>query len=152
VVLTLKAAMLEDLRKFRWLESPEEQALAHAEELLEDLRRYRESKVQNQSPKSEDSIQHSVPVFSLTAQNRPHLSIRNTSPASPDLGPQNARVPLHPRYARNAAGRSGIRMRVSGLPGSALTQGRDLLLRNVTGTPPAIGDLSAKGQPAIFGF
>ena len=37
VVLTLKAAGVEDLRKFRWLEPPEEQALAHAEELLTDL-------------------------------------------------------------------------------------------------------------------
>ncbi len=37
VVLTLKAAGVEDLRKFRWLDPPEEQALAHAEELLADL-------------------------------------------------------------------------------------------------------------------
>ena len=37
VVLTLKAAGVEDLRAFRWLEPPEEQALAHAEELLTDL-------------------------------------------------------------------------------------------------------------------
>src|SRR5919108_2092087 len=37
VVLTLKAAGVEDLRKFRWLEPPEEQSLAHAEELLTDL-------------------------------------------------------------------------------------------------------------------
>src|SRR5436190_13726663 len=36
VVLTLKAAGVENLRKFHWLEAPEEQALAHAEELLED--------------------------------------------------------------------------------------------------------------------
>src|SRR6185312_9009635 len=37
VVLTLKAAGVEDLRRFRWLESPDEQSLAHAEELLTDL-------------------------------------------------------------------------------------------------------------------
>src|SRR5438876_10890006 len=37
VVLTLKAAGIEDLRKFRWLEPPEERSLAHAEELLTDL-------------------------------------------------------------------------------------------------------------------
>src|SRR5664279_177343 len=37
VVLTLKAAGVEDLRAFRWLEPPEEQSLAHAEELLTDL-------------------------------------------------------------------------------------------------------------------
>ena len=37
VVLTLKAAGVEDLRKFRWLEKPDEISLTHAEELLEDL-------------------------------------------------------------------------------------------------------------------
>lgn len=37
VVLTLKAAGVDDLRKFRWLEKPDEIALTHAEELLEDL-------------------------------------------------------------------------------------------------------------------
>ena len=37
VVLTLKAAGVEDLRQFRWLESPGEAALSHAEELLLDL-------------------------------------------------------------------------------------------------------------------
>lgn len=37
VVLTLKAAGVEDLRQFRWLEKPSEISLAHAEELLMDL-------------------------------------------------------------------------------------------------------------------
>jgi ATP-dependent helicase HrpB len=37
VVLTLKAAGVSDLRQFRWLESPGEAALSHAEELLLDL-------------------------------------------------------------------------------------------------------------------
>jgi ATP-dependent helicase HrpB len=37
VVLTLKAAGVADLRTFRWLESPGEAALSHAEELLLDL-------------------------------------------------------------------------------------------------------------------
>jgi ATP-dependent helicase HrpB len=37
IVLTLKAADVDDLRKFRWLEKPDEISLAHAEELLEDL-------------------------------------------------------------------------------------------------------------------
>src|SRR3989442_7423032 len=37
VILTLKAAGVEDLRKFRWLEAPGETALNHAEELLRDL-------------------------------------------------------------------------------------------------------------------
>ena len=37
VVLTLKAAGVEDLRHFRWLEAPSELSLHHAEELLADL-------------------------------------------------------------------------------------------------------------------
>jgi ATP-dependent RNA helicase HrpB len=37
VVLTLKAAGVEDLRQFRWLEKPDEISLHHAEELLTDL-------------------------------------------------------------------------------------------------------------------
>src|SRR5580693_7199935 len=37
VVLTLKAAGVENLRAFRWLEKPDEIALTHAEELLHDL-------------------------------------------------------------------------------------------------------------------
>lgn len=37
VVLTLKAAGVEDLRQFRWLEKPDEISLTHAEELIADL-------------------------------------------------------------------------------------------------------------------
>jgi ATP-dependent helicase HrpB len=37
VVLTLKASGVEDLRKFRWLEAPNEAALRQAEDLLLDL-------------------------------------------------------------------------------------------------------------------
>lgn len=37
VILTLKAASVDDLRAFRWLEAPDEKSLAHSEELLTDL-------------------------------------------------------------------------------------------------------------------
>jgi ATP-dependent helicase HrpB len=37
VVLTLKAAGVADLRRFRWIEAPVEAALLHAEQLLADL-------------------------------------------------------------------------------------------------------------------
>ena len=37
VVLALKAAGVDDLRKFHWLEKPDEISLTHAEELLADL-------------------------------------------------------------------------------------------------------------------
>jgi len=39
VVLTLKAAGVHDLRKFRWLRKPDEISLTHAEELITDLGR-----------------------------------------------------------------------------------------------------------------
>ena len=37
VVLSLKAAGINDIKAFRWLEPPEERALVHAEQLLTDL-------------------------------------------------------------------------------------------------------------------
>src|SRR5204862_1662158 len=37
VVLTLKASGVDDVTSFRWLEAPEPQALARAEQLLVDL-------------------------------------------------------------------------------------------------------------------
>ncbi len=45
VVLTLKAAGVEDLRKFRWLEKPDEISLTHAEELLADLGAIHDAKI-----------------------------------------------------------------------------------------------------------
>ena len=73
VVLTLKAAGVEDLRSFRWLERPEEQALAHAEELLTDLGALK-------------PINHQ-----LSAAHRLSLTA---------LGRKMLACPLHPRYAR----------------------------------------------------
>ena len=99
VVLTLKAAGIEDLRKFRWLERPEEQALAHAEELLTDL-----------------GALHS----------RPDRALEIT-----DIGRKMLAFPLHPRYSRMllAAQEYGCVHQACVI--SALTQGRDLLLRNI---------------------
>lgn len=45
VVLTLKAAGVDDLRTFRWLEKPDEISLTHAEELLEDLGAIQDGKI-----------------------------------------------------------------------------------------------------------
>jgi ATP-dependent helicase HrpB len=94
VVLTLKAAGVEDLRKFRWLESPDEQSLAHAEELLHDLGALDKNN-------------------SITPVGRKMLAF-----------------PLHPRYARMllAAQEHGCVYQAALV--AALTQGRDLLLRN----------------------
>ena len=96
VVLTLKAADVADLRKFRWLDPPDETSLSHAEELLADLGALK-------------------------------------SDAITDLGRRMLAFPVHPRYARMllAAQQAGC-VRDAALV-AALTQGRDLLLRNVDG-------------------
>jgi ATP-dependent helicase HrpB len=94
VVLTLKSAGVDDLRKFRWLEKPDEISLTHAEELLTDL----------------GAIGHDGKIT--------------------DIGRKMLAFPLHPRYARMllAAQEYGC-VHQAGLV-AALTQGRDLLIRN----------------------
>jgi len=93
VVLTLKAAGVEDLRKFRWLEKPDEISLTHAEELLADL----------------GAIHHGK----ITAIGRKMLAF-----------------PLHPRYARMLLAAQEYNCVYQACLVAALTQGRDLLLRN----------------------
>jgi ATP-dependent helicase HrpB len=95
VVLTLKAAGVDDLRKFRWLENPDEISLTHAEELLHDLGALdREN--------------------SITATGRKMLAF-----------------PLHPRYSRMLLAAQEYNCVYQAALVAALTQGRDLLLRNV---------------------
>ncbi|HWX21375.1 MAG TPA: ATP-dependent helicase HrpB [Candidatus Binatia bacterium] len=98
VVLTLKAAGVEDLRKFRWLEAPEEQSLAHAEELLKDLG-----------------------------------AVKNTGTSSSisSIGEKMLAFPLHPRYSRMLLAAQDYGCVYQACLVAALTQGRDLLLRNV---------------------
>ena len=103
VVLTLKAAGVQDLRAFRWLEPPEEQALAHAEELLTDLGAL-------ESPS--DSRQSSNQLVLTT------------------LGRKMLAFPLHPRYARLLLAAQDHACAWQACLLAALTQGRDLLLRN----------------------
>ena len=106
VVLTLKAAGVENLRKFRWLEPPDEQSLAHAEELLTDL-------------------------GALKARAQAGSETRDDSAAITPVGRKMLAFPLHPRYSRMllAAQDYGCVYQASLV--AALTQGRDLLLRNV---------------------
>jgi ATP-dependent helicase HrpB len=103
VVLTLKAAGVEDLRKFRWLEPPEEQALAHAEELLTDLGAL--------------STEHGT-------RDAQHAAIT-------PIGRKMLAFPLHPRYARMLLAAQDFGCVQQACLVAALTQGRDLLLRNV---------------------
>jgi ATP-dependent helicase HrpB len=103
VVLTLKAAGVSDLRKFRWLEAPEEKALSHAEELLIDLGAL---KTIEETPGTGSA--------QITAIGRKMLAF-----------------PLHPRYARMLLAAQQYGCVYQACLVAALTQGRDLLLRNV---------------------
>ena len=94
VVLTLKAAGVDDLRKFRWLEKPDEISLTHAEELLADL----------------GAIDHDGKIT--------------------PVGRKMLAFPLHPRYARMLLAAQEYGCVHQACLVAALTQGRDLLLRN----------------------
>ena len=116
VVLTLKASGVADLRKFRWLEPPEEQALVHAEELLTDL-----------------GALHVV-GRPLTPALSPSEGERETSTAATTITPIGRKMlafPLHPRYARMLLAAQDFGCVQQACLVAALTQGRDLLLRNV---------------------
>jgi ATP-dependent helicase HrpB len=93
VVLTLKASGVEDLRKFRWLEKPDEISLTHAEELLTDLGAIHDNKIT-------------------------------------EVGRKMLAFPLHPRYARMLLAAQEYGCVHQACLVAALTQGRDLLLRN----------------------
>jgi ATP-dependent helicase HrpB len=106
VVLTLKAAGVTDLRKFRWLEKPDEISLAHAEELLCDLGAL--------APAPGAPSPNSQLPSSITAIGRKMLAF-----------------PLHPRYSRMLLAAQEYGCVYQAALVAALTQGRDLLLRNV---------------------
>jgi len=129
VVLTLKAAGVEDLRNFRWLEKPDEISLTHAEELLLDL----------------GALKPVAAVCDRREVGRPgegrHVADPNIrdggTPSLPEqlqitpIGRQMLAFPVHPRYTRMllAAQEHGCVHQACLV--AALTQGRDLLLRNV---------------------
>ena len=101
VVLTLKAAGVADLRKFRWLEKPDEVSLAHAEELLSDLGALQPA----------DGGSSALPIT--------------------PIGRKMLAFPLHPRYSRMLLAAQEFGCVHQACLVAALTQGRDLLLRNV---------------------
>lgn len=116
VVLTLKAAGIDDIHRFPWLEKPDPKALERAETLLDDL----------------GAIGAGVPSL------RPELAGDDgPSGGTPaplritDLGRRMLKFPMHPRYARMflAADEFGCVRSVALM--AALTQGRNFLLRNV---------------------
>jgi ATP-dependent helicase HrpB len=126
VVLTLKAAGVEDLRKFRWLEKPDEISLTHAEELLLDLgalqRRTGVAPVSNQFPAQAEQEK----------KNGDRLEACPT--VITEVGRKMLAFPLHPRYARMLLAAREFGCVHQACLVAALTQGRDLLLRNVDKT------------------
>ena len=100
VILTLKAADIANLSKFRWLDPPEQMALTRGEQLLADLGAL--------EPNQE------------TAESR-----------ITDVGRKMLAFPLHPRYSRMLLAAAEYRCVHQACLIAALTQGRDLLLRNV---------------------
>jgi ATP-dependent helicase HrpB len=112
VVLTLKAAGVEDLRTFRWLEKPDEISLTHAEELLLDLGALRDRRRQEaDAPKTET------------------VGLITSAATITEVGRKMLAFPVHPRYSRMllAAQEYGCVHQACLL--AALTQGRELLLR-----------------------
>lgn len=116
VVLTLKAAGIDDIQGFPWLERPEPKSLERAEMLLTDLGALHVGEVP--SPRGEIA--------------GPGEEAQPTSLSTiTDVGRKMLRFPMHPRYARMflAAQDYGCVRSVALM--AALTQGRNFLLRNV---------------------
>lgn len=152
VVLTLKAAGVRDLRRFRWLEPPEEQALAHATELLVDLGALAPAHGSSPPPPPPP------PETATPATATPATATPASAAPAPDvelvitpLGRQMLAFPVHPRYARLllAAQEHGCVYQACLI--AALTQGRDLLLRPVDrDTRKARSDLLGDRAPSDF--
>jgi ATP-dependent helicase HrpB len=123
VVLALKAAGIDDVYDFPWLEKPEPKSLQRAEELLEDL----------------GAIGRGTgvpPVTTTPVAGRGEAGPGSAPPATTtalqitEIGRKMLRFPMHPRYARMflAAHDRGCVRPVAMM--AALTQGRNFLLRN----------------------
>ena len=135
VVLTLKAAGVEDLRKFRWLDAPDEKSLAHAEELLSDLGALKvgsaaapAAAVVATTTATEDALQPDAPDEALaTAREGACAPQTQITP----IGRKMLAFPLHPRYSRMLLAAQDYGCVFQAALVAALTQGRDLLLRNM---------------------
>jgi ATP-dependent helicase HrpB len=130
VVLTLKAAGVEDLRKFRWLEKPDEISLTHAEELLEDLGALKvvgeASRLSNERTSRPSSSDQGRDARSLDRRDACPTTISAITP----IGRKMLAFPLHPRYARMLLAAQDYGCVHQACLVAALTQGRDLLIRN----------------------
>jgi ATP-dependent helicase HrpB len=159
VVLTLKAAGIQDLRGFRWLEPPEEQALRHAEELLIDLKALESPpstghgpqpevgspKSNVRSPKSEAGSPPAEVGSPKSGGQGPNSRGENGASEGntgerrtgeegaggiTEIGRKMLAFPVHPRYARMLLAAQDYGCVYQACLVAALTQGRDLLVRN----------------------
>ena len=159
VILTLKAAGVEDLRNFRWLEPPSEIALHHAEELLLDLGALKREPTDGSSlsasegeragvrgpSESPNRGRDALPRVQADPQVGPTKSMAERSPESApvqapsgssalhttitELGRRMLAFPVHPRYSRMLLAAQEYGCVYQACLVAALTQGRDLLLR-----------------------
>jgi ATP-dependent helicase HrpB len=139
VVLTLKAAGVEDLRAFRWLEKPDEISLTHAEELLTDLGALGSTRVPRvesgvapgssntpTAPAAHDSKINDQRSFRRDAENRTRDACATHIT---EIGRKMLAFPTHPRYSRMLLAAQEYGCVHQACLVAALTQGRDLLLR-----------------------
>ncbi len=141
VVLTLKAAGVEDLRKFRWLEKPDEISLTHAEELLLDLGALRMESASGPLAESvgpPDSRETKIESGENSVGRHFRRAAENGTPAASapqtqitPIGRKMLSFPVHPRYSRMLLAAQEYGCVHQACLVAALTQGRDLLLRNV---------------------
>ena len=133
VVLTLKAAGVEDLRKFRWLERPDEISLTHAEELLLDLGALKTGSATVSVATDRRLADQKTGVGSNVQRDAEHSGRDARAPLLQitTIGRKLLAFPLHPRYSRMLLAAQEYGCVHQACLVAALTQGRDLLLRNV---------------------
>jgi ATP-dependent helicase HrpB len=135
VVLTLKAAGVEDLRAFRWLEKPDEISLTHAEELLVDLGALKAgsaaaSAAVVSAPLATKGGTHPDTNISDEASEMAREGARAPQLQITPVGRKMLAFPAHPRYSRMLLAAQEFGCVHQACLVAALTQGRDLLLRN----------------------
>jgi ATP-dependent helicase HrpB len=125
VILTLKAAGVGDLKKFRWLEAPDNIALEHAEDLLIDLGALKADAPSQHSPEPVVSEETTVEASATGLPAGQKSALTSITP----LGRRMLAFPVHPRYARMLIAAQEYGCVHQACLVAALTQGRDLLLR-----------------------
>jgi ATP-dependent helicase HrpB len=128
VVLTLKAAGVVDLRQFRWLEPPPDQALRDAEELLADLGALQVTPAPSQPSAPPAAQPETATGAEPTPANAPAPPAKTSTIT--ELGRKMLAFPVHPRYGRMLVAAQEFGCVYQACLIAALTQGRDLLVRN----------------------